>query len=118
MNLGELIVSALQPVGLPIEPNTFTESYDTYIVYTYDESPIYFADNQPQYIHFFIEIYLVAPAGKSTYQYREKIREQLIKHGFTYPEITGGAISYNTAAGQQCYVFICEYAIPEGVTHG
>lgn len=116
MNLGETIVSALNSVGLPIEPGTFTDAHDTYIVYNYDERPVLFADNEPQYIRYLIQIHLVAPPGRYIYDYRASIKQCLIDGGFTYPVIIGGADTTKTGGGEQHFIFECEYALAEVLT--
>lgn len=116
MNLGEIIVSALTPVGLPIEPGTFTDEHDTYIVYNYDERPVLFADDEPQYIRYLVQIHLVAPPGRYIYDQRRAIKKCLIDGGFTYPVIVGGADITKTGGGEQHVIFECEYALAEVLT--
>lgn len=113
MNLGELIVSVLAPVGLPIEPGTFTEAYDTYIVYNYDELPTLFADNEPQFTRYLVQVHLIAPPGRYTYGFREDIKRNLILNDFTHPAVIGGSDITKTGGGEQHFIFECEYAIAE-----
>ncbi|MCL2519349.1 MAG: hypothetical protein FWF15_12380 [Oscillospiraceae bacterium] len=109
MNLGELIVAAMEPVGLHIEPGTFTENYDTYLVYNYDEIPVMFADNEPQFIRYLVQIHLIAPPGKYTYAYRKKIWKCLIENDFTHPEIIQAHESSKLGGGEQHFVYMTEY---------
>lgn len=115
MNLGEYIVTALSSVGLPIEPGTFTDTHDTYIIYSYDERPTFYADNQPQYTKFLVQVHLIAPPGKYTYGFRKSIKSCLIDSGFTHPVIIGGADVSKTGGGEQHFIFECEFVAPEEV---
>lgn len=112
MNLGELIVLALEPIGLPIEPSTYTGTDDTYLIYYFDEVPVLFADDHPQHMRYLVEIYLIAPAGRGLSQYRNNIRKQLVKNGFTYPNVGHDSVLYRSTEGQQTLLFKCEYTAP------
>jgi hypothetical protein len=82
MNVNPIIISALSPLGLPVDPNVHTGNADEYITFNYaDERPALYADDSDVYDETVIQVHYFT---KGNPQLNKKaIRKALRGAGFT-----------------------------------
>jgi hypothetical protein len=84
MNINPLIISALEPLGLPVEPNVCTVNPlpEEYIVFNYaDERPALRADDTDIYDETTVQVHLFTKGNPQ--QNKKAIRRLLRASGFT-----------------------------------
>ena len=116
MTVNEKILSALEPLGLPVSPDLHTGEETTYIIFNYSIRGGLFADDAPGYDIYLIQVHLMAPYGKNTVALRKEIKRALFSAGFTWPTEVDAGSKYRSENTGQHLVFECQFE--EGVENG
>lgn len=81
MNVNPIIISALSPLNLPVEPNVNTGNDDEYITFNYaDERPALWADGQDLYDVTTVQVHYFTKGNPQ--QNKKAIRRLLRASGF------------------------------------
>lgn len=114
MSVEQRIKDALAPLGIPVEPDAYTGTETTYCIFRYNSVPDGFADNEPAYERYLIQVHLYSSVGTDTTEQRRQIKQLLYAADFTWPEEHGIPETERTEMYEgQHYMFACELA--EGV---
>ena len=89
MTVNEIIIKALNTLGIPITADFFGEGNEEYITFNYaDDRAEVFGDDQPLNAVAYMQIHYFLPAAKDYISTKKRIRKLLHEAGFTYPEVT------------------------------
>lgn len=89
MTVNEIIINALSPFGLSIDPNFDGGGKEEYITFNYaDDTGECFADDAPTCVVAYMQIHYFLPIEKNYLQKKKELRNALFDAGFTYPEVT------------------------------
>ena len=114
MSVNEKIISALQPLGYPVIPDLYAGVDQIYLTFNYSTRGQLFADDQPGYDIYLVQVHLFAPHGWNSVELRRQVKQKLFSAGFTWPEsVDAGSSSQESREMGQHIVFECE--IEEGV---
>lgn len=97
------IRTALQPMGIPVEPNEYEGEATEYISYVYQELGAVHAEKRPHAIRYILDVHWYLPRGKNPESGKNRIRHLLLAAGATWPNI----VNASDKEGQH-YVFECE----------
>lgn len=89
MTVNQIIISAMQPFGLPVTADFFGGGNKEYITFNYvtDQGAV-FADDIPTEDVLSVQIHYFLPASKDYLENKKEMRRALLAAGFTYPEVT------------------------------
>lgn len=105
MSLDSKIISALTSACADIQPNRYTGTAKTYMVFNYYEMPTVHAEGKPNVIRYSVQVHYYCPHGTNPNTKKSDIAKKIWEMGCaTYPSITNA--SDNTG---QHYVFEFEY---------
>lgn len=104
MTLNERLIAALSSAGVPVSPDQYGGDSTEYITFSYSEIPVYFGDNEPEFVRYLISVHWFLPGGVNPISGKRKIRKALTSAGFDAPDITPA----NDEDGQH-YVFETEW---------
>lgn len=89
MTTFEKIKEALEPFGLPMEPDVYNGPEKQYFTYNYaDDYGDDYADDAPQTVINSVQVHFFLPRNRPFTAMKKKIRNALFEAGFTFPEIT------------------------------
>lgn len=88
MSIDARIVSALSPLGLPIENCVYDGSRKKYITFNCETRGDCFADDVPNADMYFCQVHLFAPLNENINALISSIKNLLLGEGFTWPETT------------------------------
>jgi len=89
MSTSSVIINALSEFGYPVEPDIYKGKEKRYITFNYaGDRGTWFADNEPSCVLVDMQIHYFLPLKENYLFDRRKIREALLKAGFTCPAIT------------------------------
>lgn len=84
----EHIVKAIEPLGIPYSPGVYNGPEKRWITYNYvDDYGNLFGDDEPLETVNRIQVHYFLPVGESFSKMKGRIREALLREGFTYPEV-------------------------------
>lgn len=108
MNAFMAIKEALEPLGIPAEPEQYTGKAEIYIVYGVDQSRgDDWGDNEPGAIIDNVEINLRTPLTYNADDLTRKVRRLIAANkDFTFPRIQ---YSCDPEKHYKCATFTCEY---------
>ena len=108
MNAFMAIKEALEPLGIPAEPEQYTGKAEIYIVYGVDQSRgDDWGDNEPGEIVNNVEINLHTPLTYNADDLTRKVRRLIAANkDFTFPRIQ---YSCDPEKHYKCATFTCEY---------
>lgn len=115
MNVGKLIINALQPLIPNPNPDIPTVAFNVYkgtekpyITFNYaDDRAVRFKDNKPDIDRASMQIHLFIPEPINYMTLKKQIRSRLFGAGFTYPQVSE---IYESATKLNHIVFECEIA--------
>lgn len=82
------IIEAIKVFGYPYEPDIYRGPEKKYFTYNYaDDRGGMYADDEPQSTIVSIQLHLFLPVRENFLSIRNKVRRELFKQGFTYPEV-------------------------------
>lgn len=85
------IRAALEPLGIPIEPNGYNGEELEYLSYTYSELGALFAESRAQAIRYLVDLSWYLPHGNDPGQGKARIRQLLKAAGATWPDIVNAS---------------------------
>lgn len=89
MTVNQKIITALQPLRLPITPDFFGSGEKEYITFNYaDDRAKNFGDDMPLNVVAYMQVHYFLPIEKDYLYNKKEIRKLLFAAGFTYPEVT------------------------------
>ncbi len=108
MNVNNLIIESLSPLGHPVVPTVYTGKEKIYITFNYaDDRGEIFTDNKPVIDIAYMQIHLFSPENFNNMALKKKIRVKLLEVGFTYPHIVS---QYEADMKINHIIFECEIA--------
>ncbi len=106
MTAYQSIVQAIKDFGYPYEPEVYQGKAERYFTYNYaDDRGDLFSDDAPETTVASVQVHFVLPAGDPFAAIKKRIREALLRQGFTYPEVTNNVDAENNI---RQLVFECE----------
>jgi len=116
MGVNELIISALEGFGDPVQHGTLIPDDENrnpkmYYTFNYTTHPTGFADNAPGYEKYLIQVHFFCPHNFNTLIRTKKTKRALYNVGMTWPSVIHIPDGYG-----QHIVYECEYIerIPDG----
>lgn len=89
MTVNERIIEALSPFGYPVKADICRDGSPRYFTFNYaDDRGEDFGDNTPQTVTAYMQIHLFLPMNDDYLAEKAKVRQALVRAGFTFPEIT------------------------------
>lgn len=67
MTLNERLIAALSSAGVPVSPDQYGGDSTEYITFSYSEIPVYFGDNEPEFVRYLISVHWFLPSGAIPY---------------------------------------------------
>lgn len=106
MNVNNLIIETLKPLGHPVVATVYTGKEPVYITFNCaDDRGEVFADNKPLIDIVYMQIHLFAPDTFNYVSLKKKIRVKLLNAGFTYPQMSS---QYEADMKINHIIFECE----------
>ncbi len=127
MEVGEKIVEALKDIApcyaWAAYDGSLDDSKDKYFVYNYSTMPVFFADDEPPFEQYSIQLHFFCPFGVNTIAIRRKVKKAIYNAGFSFPseEIISGNSRSSAPAdeGQHyCFEFLALSTVNEGDESG
>lgn len=97
MTINERIIQAVTPVVATCVPDPYApdvgEAETTYCTFNYSELPDSFGDDEPEVIHYLVQLHFYAPLlgengeSSNTLPTRKTLRRSIYAAGFTYPSV-------------------------------
>ena len=87
MTVNERLKAALEPLGVPMEPGTYTGGEEQYITYNYGLIPAQSGDDWPLFYRALVQVHVVAPVGKPITPLIKRVMGALLQNEFTAPEM-------------------------------
>ena len=87
MTVNERLKAALEPLGEPMAPGTYTGPAETYITYNYGLIPAQSGDNWPLLYRALVQVHVVGPIGKPITPLVKRVMGALMGNEFTAPEV-------------------------------
>lgn len=91
MTINQRIIQALTPLGLPVAPDTDTESRERCFVFSADQTPTFYCDDAPLLYSFKVQIYLILPAEENGVALLDRAVRAMAGAGFSRPEVVDAA---------------------------
>jgi hypothetical protein len=105
MTVNEIIIEALEPLGVKVTPDFFGDGEDEYITFNYDgDRVVIYGDNEPLQVVAYLQIHYFCSMDKNYLQMKKEIRKALHTAGCTYPSVTDAT---NSEDGIRHLVFEC-----------
>lgn len=105
MNVNQLIIDTLSPLGYPVDADKYKGDAKTYITFNYeDDRAVEYADDAPTIDVAYLQIHLFAHGTTNIMSVKKQIRAKLFKAGFTYPVVTS---VFETESETNHVVFQC-----------
>ena len=91
MTINQRIIQALTPLGLPVAPDTDTESRERCFVFSADQTPTFYCDDAPLLYSFKVQVYLILPAEENGVVLLDRAVRAMAEAGFSRPEVVDAA---------------------------
>lgn len=88
MSIYSLMQSILEPIVPVVVPDSYEGEESEYIEYSMTDIPVFFGDNEPEFIRHLITIKWYAPNGGNPNQKKKQICRAIRDAGMVYPKIT------------------------------
>lgn len=85
--VNERLRSALLPIVPIVEPDVYKGNEDEYIVFSMSDIPVFFGDNEPEFIRHLISVNWYLPHGIDYVAKKRQIANALAAADFSYPTI-------------------------------
>lgn len=106
MTVYEKIIKAMEFTGWPHAPELYTGPAEKYFYYNYAaDSGLVFGDDGCDLAVAGVQIHVCLPIDENYIQLKKRIRDELVKQGFTFPTMTP---LLDESINQRRLVFECE----------
>lgn len=85
MSVASDLITALAATGLPVAQMMYAGTAKTYITFNSWTVPEHYADDQPHFEMYHVNVHLFAPLTTNTTALQAQIKTLLAAGGFTYP---------------------------------
>lgn len=96
MSINETIIKAVTPI-VPVcvpdvyRPDAGETPAEVYCVFNYTESPDVFGDDEPQAIHYLIQLHLYLPLGQTPLRLKRQLRRAILDAGLAVGDYTNAS---------------------------
>ena len=105
MSVESKIITALNPLGYSVYPQSYNGTDTIYYVFNLGTIPDDFGDNKPRHERALIQVHLFCPFTFNSVTLRKNTKKHLSNAGFVYPYMTDASDENG-----QHWVFECEIA--------
>ena len=85
MSVEKTIISALRPIGWPVESGVYTGDADKYIVFSYTSLGDDYSDDEAQHERVLLQIHIFAPLAFNVTKTVKDVKNAINAVGFTWP---------------------------------
>ena len=86
MTINQRIKAALEPLGLPVVPDSDLEHRERCFTFNYDLQPTQWADGRPLLCRALVQVHLFLPLAENPLTLRRQAAKALAAAGFSHPE--------------------------------
>lgn len=88
MSIYSLLQSILEPIVPDVVPDSYEGDKPEYIEYSMTDIPVFFGDNEPEFIRHMITIKWYSPKNENPNPKKKQICRAISAAGMTYPTVT------------------------------